>query len=182
MNIIEGILARVPLTEATLKTTLPAHAVMARVENGILPAAHKRQRSIYFTFEGASEGNYFAIRGHATNPDGTDMFPAGGYIGIAFIAIPLHIETSPTFYGRAFSDNDGTIIRGHFAVPFPVIALVLVLVLLGMGWIFPGWRDGTRVFSLVLISWAIISMVEYFTERKAILDFLQGLFYDATRQ
>ena len=155
---------------------------MERVDYGVRPCLTRGQRSQYFTFEGSSEGNYFKIQGHLTNPNGTDVFPRGGYIGIAFIAIPLNIETSPTFYGRAFNDGDGAIIRGHFAIPFPMFSLLVVLLLLALDWMFPRLHDFSFIFSLFLISWSIMSLVEYLTERRGILDFLKGLFFDVIKK
>ncbi len=48
-----------------------------------------------------------------------------GYIGIAFVASPLKIETSPVFYRRVFDDpQGGSAIRGHFGIPFPAANLI----------------------------------------------------------
>ncbi len=182
MNIFDDILARIPLTEVTIKTTLPAYAVMERVDYGVRPCLMRRQRSQYFTFEGSSEGNYFKIQGHLTNPNGKDAFPRGGYIGIAFIGVPLNIETSPTFYGRVFNDGEGAIIRGHFAVPFPMLSLLVVMLLLVLGWMFPRLHEISLGFSLFMVMWSIMSLIEYVTERKGILDFLQGLFFGVIKK
>jgi len=181
VNFLDRILARIPFTEVTIKTSVSSFAVIERVGCGLQPALFMRQRSQFFTFEGSDQGNYFKIQGHLRNPDGQDAFPNKIYIGIAFIRIPLRIETSPTFYGRVFDDADGAIIRGHFAIPFPILALVIVLLLFLFGVVYPVWLKLSLWISLCLIAWSLVSLVEFITERQGILDFLKGLFADVIR-
>ena len=179
MNAIDKILAKLPLNHVTIRTTIDSASIIERIEFGIQPTQRKRQRSEYYTFEGSYYGNYFKIQGHLMNPDGSDAFPKGGpYVSVGFVGIPLNIETSPTFYGRVFDKEEGSIISGHFALPFPILSLLLVIILLIGGLIFPVIQIVTHTLVLILLLWSVSSLIEFYTERKAIIDFLKGLLFD----
>jgi hypothetical protein len=182
MNIIDKILVRLPFSEVTIRTTINSSSVIERVEQGLKPFFIKRQKGQFFTFDGSYNGNYFVLQGHLRNSNGDDAFPNTSYLGIAFIRIPVKIETSPTFYGSVFDDGDnGAIIKGHFGVPFPIFALICVLVLLGVAKFYPEWSELLIGFSIFLIIWSIMSLIEFATERKGIINFLEGLFYDVIK-
>lgn len=182
MNIIDNFLVRIPLTEITIKTTINSYSVIERIEYGVKPFFMRQQKGQFFTFNGTYEGNYFILQGHLRNPDGEDAFPSTSYINIAFIRIPLQTETSPTFYGRVFDDDDnGAIIKGHFGIPFPTFALICVIGLLGFAKFYPKWSEYSLIFSFFLIMRSIFSLIEFVTERKGIIEFLKGLFYDVIK-
>lgn len=179
MNIIDKFLARIPLTEVTIWTTINSNAVMERIEYGLMPVLIKRNRGEFFTFHGSYDENYFKIQARLKNSDGEDTFPNDISVGIGFIRFPINIETSPIFYGRVFDDGDnGSIIKGHFGLPFPTLGLLLALVLLTIQWIVPKWSNLFAILIVFLILWSVMNMMEFITERKGILDFLKGLFYD----
>jgi len=182
MNIIDKVLVRIPFNEVTIRTTINSYSVIERIEHGLKPFFIKRQKGQFFTFEGAYEGNYFVLQGHLRNSNGDDAFPNTSYVGIAFIRIPVKTETSPTFYGRVFDDGEnGAIIKGHFGIPFPTFALTCVLILLGFAKFYPKWSDISIGLSFFLIIWSVMSLIEFTTERKGIIDFLKGLFYDVIK-
>src|SRR5512138_3089131 len=128
MNIIDEMLARIPISEVTIKTTLGSYAVIELIEARAKPGRLKRQGKQWFSFEASYRGNYFKIQAHLTNYDGEDAFPPN-----TFAIIPL--ETSPTFYGRVFDrGEEGAIIRGHFGFPSPGLIALCILLLLLLGW------------------------------------------------
>lgn len=182
MNIIEKSLAKIPFNEVIIKTTIPAKAIIERIDYGVKPFFNRRQQGQFFTFDGSYEENYFKIQGHLRNPNGEDAFPNKVSIRIAFVRLPLRIETSPTFYGRVFDDeNNGATIKGHFGIPFPTFALVCVLVVLLIAKIYPRFSEISLFFSIFLLIWSVTSIIEFITERKGIIDFLKGLFHDVIK-
>lgn len=179
MNIINKFLARIPFTEVTIRTTINSYAVIERIEYGVKPILTKRNRGEFFTFHGSYEGNYFKIQAHLRNSDGEDAFPSNKSVGIGFIQFPVNMETSPVFYGRVFDNGgDGAIIKGHFGLPFPTLGLLFALALLATQWINQKWTDALMILSIFLILWSVMNITEFAIERKGILDFLKGLFYD----
>jgi hypothetical protein len=182
MNMIDKILARIPFSEVAYRTTINSYSVIERIEQGVKPFLVKWQKDQFFTFDGSYTGNYFILQGHLRNPDGEDAFPNTPTVGIAFIRIPVKIETSPTFYGRVIDDGDnGATINGHFGIPFPIFALLCVIVLLGIAKLYPEWSDISLFFSIFFLMWSIMSLNEFITERKGMIDFLNGLFYDVIK-
>lgn len=171
MNILDEILARIPISEVTIKTTIDSYAVIERIEYWAKPGRIRRQGKQWFIFDGSYRGNYFKIQGHKTNYDGVDAFPTNTFTGIP-------IETSPAFYGRVFDDGDGSIIRGHFGLPFPGLIALGILLLLFVGRIYPNWWNTSLGVSLLLMVWIVFSLVELIVERRGVLDFLKGLFSD----
>jgi len=181
MNSIDKFLAKIPLNDVTIRTDIDSVSVIERIDFGVRPVHRSRQRSHYYSFEGSYYGNYFRIQGHLMNPDGSDVFPEGVlYLSVGFIGFPFGIESSPTFYGRVFDDGEGSIIRGHFALPFPILSLLVVLLLLFIGSVIPFFQFYAHSLSIFLVVWSITSWIEFFIERKAILDFLKGLLFDVT--
>lgn len=182
MNIIEKSLAKIPFNEVTIKTSIPAKAVIERIDHGVKPFFNRRQQGQFFTFDGSYDENYFKIQGHLRNSDGEDAFPNKASIRIAFVRLPLQMETSPTFYARVFDDEDnGATIKGHFGIPFPAFTLVCVLLLLLTAKIYPRFSDISLFFSIFMLIWSVTSILEFITERKGIIDFLKGLFYDVIK-
>jgi len=182
MNSVEKYLAKLPYNEITIRTTINSLSVIERIEFGVLPVERKRQRTQYYSFEGSYHGNYFKIQGHLINPDGSDVFPKAGYISIGFIGFPLGIESSPAFYGKVFDSEEGSIINGHFAIPFSFILLLVVLLVIYLGRVFPGFYSFSTILSMFLLLWSFSSLFEYFIERKAIIDFLKGLLFDVIKE
>lgn len=181
MNILDETLAKFPMSEVVIKTSIGSYAVIERVEFATKPMLIKKQNNQYFTFSGTYKANYFKIQSHLRNPDGNDAFPSNSSIRIAFVRIPLNLETSPIFYGRVFDDDQGSVLRGHFGFPFPALLSLGVMILLVIGKIYPNLSEFAFGISLVMIVWAIFSLIEFFTERKGIIDFLRGLFFDVVR-
>lgn len=180
MNAIDNILARIPVREVTIKTAIDSYAVIERLQHGVAPLPlPPRQRTFFFTFEGSYEGNFFKIQAHARNPTGEDLFPPAT-VRIGFLQSPFPIETSPVFYGRVFDrEEGGALIQGHFGIPFPALGSLCTLIILAAGKAYPAWGTFSFTLSLFFLVLSIETLVEFHIERKAILDFLQGLFYDA---
>ena len=177
MNPIDLVLAKVPISEITIKTTINSCAVIERIDRCILPIFRTRQNGQYFIFDGSYEGNYFFLRGHLKNCDGKDAFTSNSYVGFAFIRIPVKIETSPIFYGRVFNDGEnGSTIKGHFGIPFPTLTLVIVLGLFAAAKLLPKWSELIISPSLILIFLSVMHLDQFITERKGIIDLLKGLF------
>lgn len=182
MNIFDKILVRVPFSEVTIKTTINSYSVIERIEQGLKPFLMKPQKHQFFTFEGSYEGNYFVLQGHLRNANREDAFPNTSHVRVAFIRIPVRTETSPTFYGRVFDEGEnGAIIKGHFGVPFPTFALMCALALFGIAKYYPEWSGISIALALFLIMWSVMGLVEFSTERKGLIDFLHGLFYDVIK-
>ncbi len=183
MNLLDQVLVRIPFREVTIRTTINSYSVIERLECGIRPTFRKPSKGPFFTFEGSYHGNYFVLRGHWRNPNGEDAFPNTFYVRIAFLSIPVQIETSPKFYGRVFDDGErGAIIAGHFGIPSPAAALSCVLALLGIAKFYPHWSEIALGLAFLLFIWSFPRLLEFFIEKEGILNFLQGLFYDVIRK
>ena len=181
MNIIDKFLARIPISEVIITTTINSYSVIERVEHGVQRSYKKRQWEPFFTFDGSFVGNYFKIQGHLIDPSGEDTSPGSFSIGIPFLNF-LRIEVSPKFYGRVFDDpKTGAIIRGHFGVPFPTLFLIFALLMLVIGFLYQDWADYSLGFALFLVLCSVLSLREYLTVRKEIIDFLKGLFHEVTK-
>lgn len=163
MNFIDKFFARFPLNEVTIQTTINSYAVIERIEFGVQPFFAKWPKGVFFTFEGAYAGNYFVLQGHLRDPNGEDAYPSSTFIGFGSFGIRIPTETSPKFYGRVFDDGDnGSTIRGHFGFPFPIFALMCVIILLVLALVFPKWvalflQVAIFVFILSLKGWLNIS-------------------------
>ena len=181
MNIFDEFIAKIPVSEVTIKTSISSYAVIERLERGIMPSFIIRHRESSFSFEGSYSGNYFRLQGHFINSDGEDAFPNKTSVGIGFIRLPVRIETSPTFYGRVRDTDNGSIIKGHFGFPFPILSLFLVLILFIFAMFYPAINGVVLGFATFLLVWSVFSLPEFITERKGIMDFLKGLFSDVIK-
>lgn len=178
----EEFLAKIPLTELTIKTTIPSYSVIERIEYGIKPFLVKRQGGEFYTFEGAYYGSHFKIQSKYRKSNGEDAFPNGFLLSIPLFAAWIKMETSPVFYGRVIEESKGATIKGHFGIPFPIGALLAALILLLAGKLYPIISGYTNTLSVFLIAASLFSLTEFITERKGTIDFMKGLFYDVIRQ
>ncbi len=181
MNKIDLFFAKITISEVVLKTSINSLAVIERLEYALKPMLKKKQDGEYYIFYGSYWGNYFKIQGHQMNPDGTDAFPNEGEVRFAIFSFPIRIETSPSFYGRVFDDEAGSIIRGHFGLPFIILSLVCFLIIYFITWLLPKLANVTLIFALFFLMWSLFSIIEFIMERKAIIDFLKGLYFDVIR-
>jgi hypothetical protein len=182
MNPLGEFLAKLPLTEVSLKTSIGSYSVMERLDAGFMPALRMRHSGSFYTFQGNHKGNYFQIQCHFCNPDGKDAFPNESWLSVGPIRIPFRIETSPNFYGRVFDDAGGSYIQGHFGIPAPTLALIGVPFILFLRKMVPPLDGLSFFFMIALIFFAVFGMNEYYIERKGIIDFLKGLFGDVIRK
>lgn len=186
MNLLDNYIAKIPLSEVTIKTTINSVAVLERIEWGTRPCYRKPFQGDYFTFHSSYYGNYFRVQSHFRKSDGKDTFPKyWPTIRIAFLILklPFGVETSPVFYGRVFDDGDqGATIKGHFGIPFPILSLFCVLLLMLIAKSTPDLKELTLTIAAFLLFWSIISVIEFIVERKGIIDFLAGLFHDVYRK
>lgn len=175
MNRLDETLARVPLNEVTIRTTIDSYAVIERIQHAVQPVLFIPRKGQSFTFHGSCRGNYFKLHCHYYNSDGEDAYPNWELFGLA-------LETSPAFYGRVFDLEAGSaVIRGHFGLPLPTFLLSCALSMLLFGMLSKSCEDFAFFLSLGLIFYSVFSMFEFYTERKGILDFLKGLFFDVTK-
>ncbi|MBL8098459.1 MAG: hypothetical protein JNK81_04720 [Anaerolineales bacterium] len=181
MNLFDEIITHLPINEVRIKTNLTSESIMERIERGLKPAQVDWQESKFFTFHGSYKDNNFKIHVNSINSDGSDVFPNRTTIGIGFILIPLTMDTSPVFYGKVIKDETGAVIKGHFGIPFPIMALLGVFPLVLFAKLFSRFQEALLVVSLFLVIWSISRLIEFVSERKAILDFLKGLFFDVIK-
>ncbi len=182
MKIIDDMLARIPLKEVELKTSLPSPQVIERLKVGLMPVLIKRNREEYFTFEGSYNGFYMKIRCHLHDREGKHEFQQTGFISMLFFVLPIRLDTSPTFYGWITDDEKGSIIRGHFGLPYPIVTLLIAMAAIWITMSFPILEKLTFIVVFFSLFMSITSIIGFIVERKAIIDFLKGLFFDVIRK
>lgn len=181
MNAIDNFVARIPFSEVTIRTSLNSYEVIERIERGVAPAFNKKNGGEFYTFEGGYDGNYFVIQTHRRKETGEDAYPDDFYVTLLFFRFKVKAEASPIFYGRVFDDEQtGSTIKGHFGLPFPTFCLLIALIMMGFIIRFPQYRDGLAIIPMVSVLISLWTLNEFIDERKGILDFLKGLFYDVT--
>jgi len=181
MNKLDLFFAKIPISEITIRASINSLAVIKRLEYSFKPTIMLMKNEEQYEIYGSYWGNYFKIRGHILNSDGTNVFPQGLVVGFAFLRFTIKVDTSPMFYGRVFDDKDGSTIRGHFGLPFIIFSLMCVLLILIICWFFPKLADFLGFFAIAFLFWTSYASIEFIAERKAIIDFLKGLYFDVIR-
>jgi hypothetical protein len=178
MHLIDQIIARIPISEVVIKTSIKSYAVIERIECGVMPAFFWRGNGRYFTFYSNYSSNYFIIQSTIREPDGKDSYPTIIYVSIGPVGFPIKIETSPIFFGRVFDDEQGSTIRGHFGFAIPHLLLVVALISLIMARFISSISVIANGLTGLLLLGSILSLREFIDERDCTIDFLTGLFYN----
>jgi hypothetical protein len=181
MHIIDKIIARIPISEVVIRTSIKSYAVIERIECGIQPSFFRDHFERYFTFHQDWSSNYFIIQSTIHEPDGSDAYPMIIYVSIGPVGFPIKIEASPIFYGRVFDDEQGSTIRGHFGFAFPHLLVSLAILSLIIGRLIPIISETTNGLSILLISGSVFALRGFIDERDCTIDFLTGLFYNVPR-
>jgi hypothetical protein len=182
MNIIDNLLARIPINEVMIKTTINSYAVIERIDRSgqpdlIIPEGHPT-----YTVESEFDGNYFKVRGKLFDEKGNEQFPSPT-LRLFGIAILLPIRIDPVFHGRVFDDGDrGSTIYGNFGLPFSILLLLCALALLLAGKLYPRLAEDFTSFTFFLVLVSVFNFPQFYSERSEVVDFLKGLFFDVIRK
>jgi len=187
MNLLDHFLARINTNAVVIKTTIDSYAVIETIEKWLGANRKIRKGESFYSYKGSYKGNYFKIQCHFHEADGTDAYTADRALTINLpfysFEIPYRFENSPVFYAHVVDDEAGSVIRGHFGIPFPFIYFITAIVLLLGAKVLSGvLRSYLFVLAIGLTIVGIRRLREFFTEREGILEFIQRMFMEVFRE
>ncbi len=180
-RLVDELISWIPLRDIELPTSLHSTHVYERVAFGTRPGYVRLMHGRYYTFEGGYNGSFIKIRSRLHEPSGKQTFSNAISFLFFYIGIPIQISSCPALYCRVTDDEHGSVIKGHFGLPYTMVMMIIACALACLMIYFPKSKDSLLLMVLFALIDSINSLNQYIIERTAVIDFLKGLFYDVIR-
>lgn len=176
MYFIEKLIAQLPVSEISIKTSLTPYAAAEFVEEklkwnkGLSPAPGLAG------FEAKCDDLYFIVQGVWNPPENSKGFETDLHIEVPFRKKPVRWNQSVKFYGRIRPDDEnGAVITGHFGIPIPTFLLLCSVVFFGLTFVLPGDFESYFSLGMILLIFSIACFPRFVLEREKTVQYLKRL-------